>query len=177
MDNSTMGYFDNFTTDYIGNSTTGYFDDEIHSIYTILFIFSRVYFGVACVGVLANGLAFWVLLGEKRKSTTTLLFMYLAVCDTLALICVPLTVYTLLYSHPVVYNIFWSLSYLALALSVHTTAFITFNRWLAVWKPLRVSTIMSKRRVVILNAVILLWCGLLVSTERTLKDLDCYMKA
>jgi hypothetical protein len=105
------------------------------------------------VGVLANGVAFWVWLGERRKSTTTLLFMYLAISDTLFLISRPVAAYSSLCSHPVVVLlIFLFLTHLALALSVHTTAIITFNRWLALWKPLLVSKIMSKRRVVTVNA-------------------------
>jgi hypothetical protein len=146
MDNSTTGYFDDFTTDGYGHN-----DYEEYQDPTFLLNFYHVSIGLSCVGVLGNGVAFWVWLGEKRKSTTTLLFMYLAVCDNLVLIS-PLDKAGL-HPHTDVYYIFWSLSRLALTLSAHITAIITFNRWLAVWKPLRVSTIMSKRRVVTVNAV------------------------
>jgi hypothetical protein len=120
------------------------------------------------VGVLGNGVAIWVWMGERRKSTTTLLFIYLAVSDTMVLICSPLLALPAYYSHIFVFFILWSLAMLALALSVHTTAIITFNRWLAVWKPLHVSTIMSKRRVVTVTAVTFFWCVLLVSADATL---------
>jgi hypothetical protein len=42
-------------------------------------ICNYVFVGVACLGWVGNSLVLWVWLREKRKSTTTLLFMYLAV--------------------------------------------------------------------------------------------------
>jgi hypothetical protein len=132
-----------------------------------------MFVSVACVGVVGNSLAFWVWLGERHTSTTTLLFMYLAISDN-------------------VFLLFWSvvavcyyrrdcsaslaemgelgfytwkcvvfLGRLSVSLSVHITALITINRWFAIWKPLHVHTMMSRRRVITLCALTSLWCVLL----------------
>jgi hypothetical protein len=61
--------------------------DELRSNVKIQKIFSTyLYFIIAIFGVLGNSLALWVWVGERHKSTTTLLFMYLAISDNLFLI-------------------------------------------------------------------------------------------
>jgi hypothetical protein len=61
--------------------------DELSSDVRIQKIFSTyLYFIIAIFGVLGNSLALWVWVGERHKSTTTFLFMYLAISDNLFLI-------------------------------------------------------------------------------------------
>jgi hypothetical protein len=113
------------------------------------------------LGALGNVVAFWVWLGEKHKSSATLLFMYLAIWDTMFLL--------------MNFSDKFIVSFLAselvgaarqmhpLTLSMHTTALITLNRFVTVWKPMQVHTVMSRRRVIILCVVTSMWCVLLIA--------------
>jgi hypothetical protein len=126
-------------------------------------IFVYMFPVVACLGVLGNGVAFWVWMGERCKSTTTLLFLYLAISDNMFLIFwLALYVWFL---EGFMLKCFEFLGRLGLSLSVHTTTLITINRWFAIWKPLHVHITMSRRRVIFLSVLTSLWCVLGIGTD------------
>jgi hypothetical protein len=109
----------------------------------------------------------------RPKSTTTLLFMYLAVIDSLFLVSHSVDFFVLWQNvlDGVAYIVCWAFTSLVLVLSVHTTVLITLNRWVAVWKPLHVHSVLSRRRVMVCWAVTALWCVLVVSADATMYHL------
>jgi hypothetical protein len=120
---------------------------------------------LACVGMLGNVVSFWVWLAEKRKSTTTLLFMYLAVVDLLYLVFKSLDAFDLVDVFKTIYAIF-------LAISAHTTALIAANRWCAIWKPMHVHTILTRARVITLCVVTSLWATIVRLVDQLLVDIN-----
>ena len=132
---------------------------------------------IALIGILGNIMAFIVLCCQKRKISTTVILLALAVVDTLILLTVfPLK--TLYYSSvclgtPQDYKETWKLCYrymypLLFVLRMIDTwliVFLSIDRWIAVSKPLHAPRLCTLRRTFI-ELVILIICAIVFGAPR-----------
>ena len=113
---------------------------------------------VSTLGLVANSACLWVWQGDTSASAVTFLFQFLALWDNVFL-ALALAYSALLHTglrDPS------NLLYLALLfpqlLSVHTTVAIAASRWVAVWRPLHVHRLVTRRRVSVTCAAAVVWC-------------------
>ena len=144
------------------NSSSGYFnrtDIEIdsHEEYNSAvaqFVFRFLIPTVALIGVCGNVVVLVVWSAERAFNPTTFLMKCLAVSDiALLLVFQPYYIIQVLESPTCVSALFY-----CRMVSAHTTLGVVVTRWVAVHKPLRVHSLLTKRRVVGGYVLVLLWC-------------------
>ncbi|KAK7098041.1 rhodopsin, GQ-coupled-like [Littorina saxatilis] len=100
---------------------------------------------VAVLGVFGNLVCLVVWSAESHFNPTTLFLKVLAVSDTFLLVEFLLRHCGILVTVPLVFHSFYVYSRL---LTVHTTLALIIIRWIAVFRPLRMKILLSKRRAI-----------------------------
>ena len=115
---------------------------------------------LSVLGLVSNCVSFWVWHGDTSRSPVTFLFQYLAVWDNLFLASAIGATFSTLN-----YLIGAFAVALAQLVSVHTTLMIAVCRWMAVWRPLHVHRLLTRHRVIVTCAAVLLWCAVIAGVS------------
>ena len=148
--NSSSDYFSNT------NSTQLHDGQAYQSVFQVLLFLVP---SVATLGVGGNVVVLIVWNAGATFNPTTFLMKCLAVSDIILLF---LALYTSVHAFFVsdLSLLHWSvlLFYYCRMVTAHTTLGVVVTRWVAVHKPLRVHSLLTKRRVVVGYVLMLLWC-------------------
>ncbi|KAK7474134.1 hypothetical protein BaRGS_00034594 [Batillaria attramentaria] len=111
---------------------------------------------VTSLGIIGNVLVLWVWQADSSFIPATFFIKYLATCDLLFSASTFVKIFDFM---PVV--VVSSFTTFFIKMSVHVTLALAVSRCVAVYRPLRVTLILSRRRVIVVSVVIACWCFLL----------------
>ena len=140
------------------------YEYEFYKYNMASFALAHSIFAVASLGVCGNVIVLLVWSAETVFNPTTFLMKCLAVSDIVLLLVLAYNLINAFYLFAIpawmgyVIYVTISLMFYLRMVTAHTTLGVVVTRWVAVHKPLRVQSLLTKRRVVASYVLMLFWC-------------------